>query len=197
MTAIVVEVDSAIEFVVGGAVVVGASLVGVGGVVGASVVGASVVGVVVGGAVVVGASLVGVVVDGTATEGLLVGVDGDGLVVLGLLAGGFVDPEPPHALRASETEATKRGQARSDAWMSTMRDLREIQARGARCPPLPCGPGMSFCLSLVADESMTAGDVQEHDRGRFLAPPFTGRIASSRTSGTASSHTTSPSRTTR
>ena len=98
-------------------------------VVGATVVvGASVVGVV-GGTVVVGASVErrgrdassaprwwasswtgrsssaprwwAVVVDGSATDGLLVGVDGDPIVVLGRLAGGFVDPEPPHAPRVS------------------------------------------------------------------------------------------------
>ena len=105
--AIVVEVDSALEVVVGGTVV-GASVVGV-VVGGAVVVGAWVVGVVVGGAAVVGgavvagAPVVGMVVDGSATEGLLVGVDGDAVVVLGLLAGGFVDPEPPHALSVSAT----------------------------------------------------------------------------------------------
>ena len=103
--AIVLEVDSALEVVVGGTVVVGASGVVVGGaVVGASVVGVVVDGaVVVGGVVVAGAPVVGVVVDGSATEGLLVGVDGDEVVVLGLLADGFVDPEPPHALSVSAT----------------------------------------------------------------------------------------------
>jgi hypothetical protein len=90
-TAIVVEVDSALEVVLGGAVL-----------------GASEVGVVVDGAVVVDAPVLGVVV-GSATEGLLVGVDGDGLVVLGLLAGGFVDPEPPHALSINATDPTRRG----------------------------------------------------------------------------------------
>ena len=75
---------------------------------GPEVGGTPVVGVVVGGAEVGGTPVVGVVVGGSATEGLLVGVDGDGLVVLGLLAGGFVDPEPPHALSVSATAPTRR-----------------------------------------------------------------------------------------
>jgi hypothetical protein len=104
-TVIVVELDSTIEVVVGGGVVVGAPVVVV--VVGGAVVGAPVVGVVVGGAVV-GAPVAGAVVEGSATEGLLVGVDGDPMVVLGLLAGGFVDPEPPHALSVSATAPPKR-----------------------------------------------------------------------------------------
>ena len=103
-TAIVVEVDAAIEVVVGGAEVGGTPVVGV--VVGGAEVGGTGRGVVVGGAGRV--PVVGVVVGGSATEGLLVGVDGDGLVVLGLLAGGFVDPEPPHALSVSATAPTRR-----------------------------------------------------------------------------------------
>ena len=99
---------SVVGVVVGGTVVVvGASVVGV-DVGGTVVVGASVVGVDVGGTVVVGASVGRVVVDGSATEGLLVGVDGDPVVVLGRLAGGFVDPEPPHALRARAAKAKTR-----------------------------------------------------------------------------------------
>ena len=102
---VVVVGASVVGVVVGGAVV-GASVVGVVG--GTVVVGASVVGVVTGGTVVVGASGVGAVVDGRAIEGLLVGVDGDASVVLGRLAGGFVDPEPPQALRVSAARAKTR-----------------------------------------------------------------------------------------
>ena len=43
-----------------------------------------------------------------------------------------------------------------------MRAMRDTGPR-ARRPHLPCRPATSFCLSLVADESMTADDVQRHD----------------------------------
>ncbi len=116
--AIVVGTDSAlgVVVVVGGTLVVGASVVGVVVVGRTLVVGASVVGVVVvGRTLVVGASVVGVVVgtpvvavvDGSATEGLLDDVDVDPVVVLGRLAGGFVDPELPHALRAIAAAVAK------------------------------------------------------------------------------------------
>jgi hypothetical protein len=41
-------------------------------------------------------------------EGLLVGVDGDAKLVLGRLGGGFVDPEPPQAVRVSVARAKTR-----------------------------------------------------------------------------------------
>ena len=129
----------------GGALVVGVSVVGVVVVVGALVVGVSVVGVVVG-TLVVGASVVGVVVgapvvavvDGSATEGLLDDVDVDPVVVLGRLAGGLVDPELPHALRATAAAAAK----------ATARTQRRFEERDpVRTRNFDLDPVMSAALS--------------------------------------------------
>ena len=78
---------------------------------------------------------------------------------------------PNHHMRSASPQPPRRGrwQARSDAWMTTAR----------------------------ADKSMTADDVQRHDPDRFLAPSFNGRIASSRTSGTAFSRKIRQGRATR
>ena len=98
---------------------------------------------------------------------------------------------PNHHMRSASAQPPRPGggQARSDAWMSTTRVAREMRGRRARCTHFRSGPATSFCLSLVADESMTADDVERHDNGRCLAPSFRGRIASSRTKATAFSRT--------
>ena len=133
---------SAIGVVVGGTMVVGASL-----------------GVVVGGTVVVGASVGRVVWAGPSsserggsmragpssseprwgglssagpTEGLLVGVDGDPIVVLGRLAGGFVDPEPPAC-----TESQRRQGEDENSQAVTPRRLRPGCFEG-------CGRGVAL-----------------------------------------------------
>ena len=155
-TAIVVELDSPLVVVVGGAVVVGAPVVGV-VVGGAVVVGAPVVGVVVGGALVVGAALVGVVVDGSTTEGLLVGVEGEP-VVLGLLADGFVDPEPPHALRVSATVPKRRR-------TSTERCSDEHDVRGM----CDAGPESSMSAPSISSGNLipsVSRSRRAHDRQR-------------------------------
>ena len=74
--------------------------------------------------------------------------------------------------------------------MTMTRFVYGMQARRARRPHLPCRPATSLCLSLVADESMTADGIQRLDLGRFLAPSFKGRMTWSRTKATAFSGTT-------